>query len=172
MGNEYLVHYGVLGMKWGKRKQRVSSKKSTSKSSNVKKSSSKKKKSIKQKAQEAISRVDKQKVKNIAKTSAIVAGKIAAATALGYVGSIAVSELSKVDWSNVVGTKTNHNFETNLGPITNSKGSITDNNQINVTTKLLKKEDIYSENPNLRRLLNQRGVNNYYREYVKRHTVN
>lgn len=90
MGDNSLTHYGVLGMKWGKRKSKASN------GSNVKKSksSSKKSSNLKKKIKRITSKVDKEKVKSIAKTSAVVAGSIAATATLGYFGGMAFREIS------------------------------------------------------------------------------
>lgn len=95
---DYLIHYGVMGMKWGVRKRRESSdrsgsRRSISKKKNTKTSVSKSFESTKSKIKNRISKIDKKKVKEIAKSSAVVAGKIAAVAALGTVGGYAVSQL-------------------------------------------------------------------------------
>lgn len=78
MNEDYLCHHGVKGMKWGRRKQKVSS--------GVKKTGSKK---ISNKQKKTLSKANKEKVKKVAKTAAVVAGSAAAATALAAIGSIA-----------------------------------------------------------------------------------
>lgn len=88
MNDDYLVHYGVLGMKWGVRKKRET------KSTGKPRSSSKKKQVdkasvIKQRVQNTLSKIDKQKVKKVVKTGAIVAGAIT----LGPIASVAISDL-------------------------------------------------------------------------------
>ena len=92
---DYLCHYGVLGMKWGRRKQRVSSgtrKKSSNKKSNVK---SNKKSNLKTKVSKTLSKIDKEKVKSIAKTSAVITGKVAIGALLGtYGGMLGISILN------------------------------------------------------------------------------
>lgn len=74
---DYLCHHGVPGMKWGKRKQKVSS--GTRKNTT---SSSKKTKQI-----------SKQKIKKIAETSALFVGKAALGVALGAVGFYAFDQV-------------------------------------------------------------------------------
>lgn len=75
-----LCHYGVLGMKWGRRKS-----KAKSSGKNASKSSKKK----------YLTDSRKQKIKAVAKTTAKIAGGIAAASILGYTGSIAFNEINK-----------------------------------------------------------------------------
>lgn len=87
-----LTHYGVMGMKWGRRKSKAS-KGSNVKTSNKSKSTSKNGSGIKKKIQNITSKVDKEKVKKIAKTTAIVAGSVAAAATLGTLGSVAYSNI-------------------------------------------------------------------------------
>lgn len=101
-----LSHYGVIGMKWGRRKSRASS--GSSKKSSIKKKVS----NAKSKAKKVISKVDKQKVKAIAKTSAKVAGGVAAVVLLGHVGSIAYSNiLRQLENSSPVGPRYDHYTE-------------------------------------------------------------
>lgn len=110
MSNEdYLMHYGVLGMKWGVRKKSAASSGSSgSKKKKQKKSVTETVKEavaneieqdkeaariVKEKTQEVISSVDKEKVAHVAKTVAITTGKIAVAVTLGSLGTLAMSEI-------------------------------------------------------------------------------
>lgn len=77
-----LYHHGVKGMKWGRRKQRVLKGRSTG---SGKKSNTK--------TQKKMSDASKQKIKKIAKTTAVVAGKVAIGTLLGSYGAIAAMSL-------------------------------------------------------------------------------
>lgn len=92
MDENSLTHYGVLGMKWGRRKSKAS-KGSNSKSSSKK--SSKKTSNVK-KTNKVLTDSRKQTLKSIAKTTAKVAGAVAATTLLGYAGSMAYSEFSRL----------------------------------------------------------------------------
>ena len=94
--NSSLAHHGVPGMKWGVRKARYSSSKSNGANSRKRMTSSKRTSgnSLRKKAQNAISKVDKEKVKRIAKKTAVIAGKVAVASVLGgAAGSIVINEL-------------------------------------------------------------------------------
>ena len=82
-----LTHHGVKGMKWGRRKQRTSSSRSS------KKSASKKVSNVKAKIKKTLDKVDKEKVKKIAKTSAVIAGGVALTATLGHVGFVAAQYL-------------------------------------------------------------------------------
>lgn len=88
MDENSLSHYGVLGMKWGRRKSRPT------KGDNKNKSSLKKNSDVKNKIKKTISKIDKEKVKSIAKTAALTAGSIAATATLGYLGGVAFREIS------------------------------------------------------------------------------
>lgn len=86
MENEdYLCHHGVLGMKWGRRKQRP-------KSSGVKRAKKSSNKSNAKK-QKILTDSRKQTIKKVAKTTAKVTGAVAATALLGSIGSMAYSEL-------------------------------------------------------------------------------
>lgn len=83
---DYLCHHGVRGMKWGIRKRRVSSGKSrgSKKTTQIKNKSVNVKKNVKKK----IENIDKEKVKKVAKTTAVVAGKAAVGILVGTYGSM------------------------------------------------------------------------------------
>lgn len=74
------MHWGV---RHDRRKQSVAKRRSSQKKKAAKK------KSIKERAKERIAKVDKQKVKDIAKTSAIILGKAAVAASLSAIGGTA-----------------------------------------------------------------------------------
>lgn len=99
MNEDSLTHYGVLGMKWGRRKQKVSKGSNTKKSSKSKQSL-KKTSNIKKKIKNITSKVDKEKVKNVAKTAAKVAGTVAVTSLLGYTGSVAMNEIHRLKSEN------------------------------------------------------------------------
>lgn len=82
MSEDYLCHHGVKGMKWGRRKQRVLKGRQSGTS---KKSSAK--------TQRKMSDASKQKIKNVAKTTAVVAGKVAIGALLGSYGAMAAMSL-------------------------------------------------------------------------------
>lgn len=104
MDENSLTHYGVMGMKWGRRKSK-SSKGSNVKNSNKSKSNSKKTSSIKKNIQNITSKIDKEKVKKIAKTSAKVAGAVATTALLGSIGTMAYSQMISLvnEYSNNMG---------------------------------------------------------------------
>lgn len=84
-----LCHYGVLGMKWGRRKSKA-------KSSGKKAfKSAKKSKQDKLKAD-----IRKQQVKNVAKSVAKIGGRIAATSILGSVGFLAINEITNLQREN------------------------------------------------------------------------
>lgn len=87
--SDALCHHGIKGMKWGRRKQRVST--------GTRRSSSSSKKAVKTQAKKNKILTDsrKQTLKAVGKTALKVAGSVAATAALGYVGSMAFSELSR-----------------------------------------------------------------------------
>lgn len=91
MYEDELYHYGKLGMKWGVRKSRP-------KSSGSSNRSIKKKKINTAKKQKILTDARKQKLKSIAKTTAVVAGSVLAATTLGTIGSIAYSNIMR-EWN-------------------------------------------------------------------------
>lgn len=86
-----LTHFGVLGMKWGRRKSRP-------KSSGVKKANKSNKKLSKkeQQAKKMASDIRKQKIKNVAKTTLKIGAAVAATTVLGSVGSMAYREIENL----------------------------------------------------------------------------
>lgn len=92
MNEDYLCHHGVKGMKWGRRKQRTTS---------VKSRRSNKTNKIKKTIQKKLTNVDKDKVKTIAKTSAVIAGRAAVAVALG-------SGIGLLGYSVAAGMKSHH----------------------------------------------------------------
>lgn len=82
-----LCHYGVLGMKWGRRKSKTSNKKNS--------------RSSKSKKEKVLTDARKQKIKAVGKATARIAGAVAAASLLGYAGSIAFHEISNALSPNV-----------------------------------------------------------------------
>lgn len=104
MNENSLVHYGVMGMKWGRRKSKSSKGSNHNNSSN--KSSSKKVSNIKKKVQNITSKIDKQKVKTIAKATAITLGTSFTAIALASLGDVAYrsivnsGEVANITWYN------------------------------------------------------------------------
>lgn len=104
MDENSLTHYGVMGMKWGRRKSKTS-KGSNVKNANKSKSNSKKTSSIKKNIQNITSKIDKEKVKKIAKTSAKVAGAVATTALLGSIGTMAYSQMISLvnEYSNNMG---------------------------------------------------------------------
>lgn len=95
MTKAYICHYGTKGMHWGVRHDRR--KQSVAKRRAAQKKKVAKKKSIRERAKERIAKVDKQKVKKIAKTTALVLGRVAVAATLGYIGSMGYSELIRLN---------------------------------------------------------------------------
>lgn len=93
-----LTHHGVKGMKWGRRKDRRSSSSGVIRKrvSNAKNSISKKASDTKAKVKKTISKIDKDKVKKVAKTSAVIAGKVAVGSLLGYAGVMAFNEITNL----------------------------------------------------------------------------
>lgn len=87
-----LYHFGVRGMKWGVRKSRP-------KSSSSKKIKSSKKKSTTSKRKKLLTDSRKQTLKKVGKTAAIVAGSVASAATLGYLGNLAFSTAMR-EWNN------------------------------------------------------------------------
>lgn len=80
-----LCHYGILGMKWGRRKSKA-------KSSGKKSSKSKKNKSSNR--EKILTDARKQKIKAVAKTTAKIAGKVAVGSLLGSVGVLTFAEIN------------------------------------------------------------------------------
>lgn len=76
-----LTHHGVKGMKWGRRKQKPTSGK-------------KKKSNVKSKIQKKLANVDKEKVKRVAKTAAIIAGGVALSAAMPHIASFTTNAVS------------------------------------------------------------------------------
>lgn len=104
---DYLCHHGVKGMKWGRRKAH----KSSASGAKTKRSTLKNK----------LSKIDKEKVKSIAKTTAAVAGGAALAIVLPKVSSEAYNAISswaaanhraglRKDWYNYIDMTTNKGF--------------------------------------------------------------
>lgn len=111
---DYLCHHGVKGMKWGRRKQRVSSGRSrtSKKSTQIKAKASSVKKNLKKKFEQ----IDKEKVKKVAKTSAAIAGGVAVAALLGTAGQMAYNNIPSVrrqlirnNWYDYVDMTTQYN---------------------------------------------------------------
>lgn len=106
MNEDYLMHYGVLGMKWGIRKDRGSSGKSSGESGSSGKKKDKNQESRVQKAKksvkEKLANIDKEKVKDVAKSTAVVAGKVAVAATLGSIGVVAFNEAQRAIAANSV----------------------------------------------------------------------
>lgn len=98
MNNE-LYHHGVLGMKWGIRKNRSKSSNSIKKIGKKNSVSSKKKTSLAKKKKKLLTDSQKQTLKQVGKTAAIVAGSVISATTLGYLGSVAYSTAMR-EWNN------------------------------------------------------------------------
>lgn len=100
-----LCHHGIKGMKWGRRKQRVSSGKVRTRK-NIEKT---------QKAHKKIlTDARKQKLKTVGKTALKVAGAVAATTILGYAGSMAYNYAinntplgNQVGYSSYIGNQLN-----------------------------------------------------------------
>lgn len=90
MNENYLIHYGKKGMKWGVRHDPQKSS-SGSKRSAKQISNKKSKASLKQKVQAKLSKIDKQKVKHVAKAGALIAAGTAAFATLGVSGLSYVS---------------------------------------------------------------------------------
>lgn len=91
--NDFIQHFGVMGMKWGRRKSRPSKGSNTKKSSkNSKSKTSSVKKAVKHNKILTDSR--KETLKKIAKTTAKVGGAVAATAILGSVGAMAFQELA------------------------------------------------------------------------------
>lgn len=134
MAKAYIYHHGVKGMKWGVRHDRR--KGSVAKRRAAQKKKQLKKKSIKERVKERIAKVDKQKVKDIAKTSAFMVGKVAALAALGSIGYMTVNELS-----NLYDSHSSENFKsviTTTNDPSYSKGTINDHsNRISITKPLV-----------------------------------
>ena len=116
-----LCHYGVMGMKWGRRKSKA-------KSSGKKASKSSKKTKY-------LTDSRKQKIKTVAKTAAKIAGGVAAASILGYAGSVAFNEIS-----NALSTSNVSNLHTSEAPKEFSKEVVRSkpDNIVNETVKLHK----------------------------------
>lgn len=81
---EYIQHHGVKGMRWGVRKKRPKGVSRSKKSTSIEKRIN---------IKDRIKNVDKEKVKKVAKTSAKVLGRVAAASLLGYTGSVLYSNI-------------------------------------------------------------------------------
>lgn len=84
MSNDYLIHYGVLGMKWGVRK-RSDSKSGSNKTSRNKKSNGSRVKTFKSNVKQQLSKIDKQKAKKYAK---VALGVAATAAIIATTGNI------------------------------------------------------------------------------------
>lgn len=96
MNEDYLCHHGVKGMKWGRRKQRVSSGTRKTTTSSSKKTTPKPRNDISSNEAAELNKalakyyekqIRKQKVKKIAKTAAVIAGGIAVTGLLGNIGA-------------------------------------------------------------------------------------
>lgn len=87
--NDYIVHYGKLGMKRGVRKSKTS--KGSSKKSSIKFKTNK----VNEKINKVLTDSRKQKLKQLEKSAARVAGTVAAAATLGSLGVIGMNSIHR-----------------------------------------------------------------------------
>ncbi len=106
---DYLMHYGVQGMRWGFRKRRVSSgvrrprgnrSKNMSRTTKSRASINRSRKISSSNIKQRLKNLDKQKIKAVAKTVAVTVGKTAVVAALGTLGGALL--INTIDsWTNV-----------------------------------------------------------------------
>lgn len=110
MQEDYLCHHGVKGMKWGRRKDRRTSSSGgiRKKAENLKKSVSNKVSNTKKRIKKTLDKVDKEKIKKVAKTTTIVAGSVAVSALLGNIGGQVITNYTEkrfVDKSDIFGSE-------------------------------------------------------------------